>query len=138
MNWKQLMSIATIIFSIGFLLRSFSPAHALNTPSISTGSNPVFSHGQYTSTNLSHTISGQTGEELMVSDIFIHADSGYFFTVTLQTSSGTVLATYRSYTLTQLLDTHLISPIRVPEGEDLVITTSGRGMFTVSGYRAHS
>ena len=137
MNWKQGLSIASIIFSIGFLVRSFSPAHALNTPSVSQANNPVFSTGTYTTVSTPVTISGQSGYELMVSDIFLHADSGYFLTLTLETSGGAVIGKYRTYSLNTTVDSHLYSPLRVPQGEDLIISASGRGTYTISGYKAH-
>lgn len=137
MNWKQGASVASIIFSIGFLIRSFAPAHALNTPSISQANNPVFSTGTYVSGNTPVTISGQSGYELMVSDVFLHADSGYFLTLTLETSGGTTIGKYRAYSVNTTLDSHLNSPLRVPQGEDLIINVSGRGTYTLSGYKAH-
>ena len=137
MNWKQGLSIATIIFSIGFLIRSFSPAHALNTPSVSHANNPVFSAGAYVSSSSPVTISGQSGYELMVSDIFLHADSGYFLTMTLETSSGTVIGKYRTYSINTSINIRLNSPLRTPQGEDLIINVGGRGTYTISGYKAH-
>ena len=137
MNWKQGISIATIIFSIGFLIRSFSPAHALNTPNVSNANNPVFSAGAYISSSSPVTISGQNGYELMVSDIFLHADSGYFLTMTLETSTGTVIGKYRTYSINTSVILNLNSPLRTPEGEDLIINVSGRGTYTISGYKAH-
>ena len=137
MNWKQGLSIATIICSLGFLIRSFSPAHALNTPSVSQANNPVFSSGAYVSSSSPVTISGQSGYELMVSDIFLHADSGYFLTMTLETSTGTVIGKYRTYSINTSININLSSPLRAPEGEDLIINVSGRGTYTVSGYKAH-
>ena len=137
MNWKQGLSIAAIIFSLGFLIRSLSPAHALNTSSISHTNNPVFSRGAFISSSSPVTISGQAGYELMVSDIFLHADSGYFITMTLETSTGTVIGKYRSYSINTSVNVQLSSPLRVPEGEDLIINVSGRGNYTISGYKAH-
>ena len=40
-DYKQLFGYAAIIFGIGFVIRSFLPAHAFNGPNISTGSNPI-------------------------------------------------------------------------------------------------
>ena len=137
MNWKQGLSIAAIIFSLGFLIRSFAPAHALNTPNVSHANNPVFSYGAFISSSSPVTISGQSGYELMVSDIFLHADSGYFLSMTLETSTGTVIGKYRTYSLNTSVNIQLNSPLRVPEGEDLIINGSGRGTYTISGYKAH-
>ncbi len=137
MNWKQGISIATIIFSLGFLIRSFAPAHALSTTNISHANNPVFSYGAFVSSSSPVTISGQSGYELMVSDIFLHADSGYFLTLTLETSTGTVIGKYRTYSINTNVNIQLSSPLRTPEGEDLIINVSGRGTYTVSGYKAH-
>ena len=137
MNWKQGMSTAAIIFSIGFFVRSLSPAHALNTSIVSYAQNPVFSSGAYVSSPSPITVSGQSGYELMVSDIFLHADSGYFLTVTLETSTGSVIGKYRTYSINTSINLNLNSPLRVPEGEDLVINVSGRGTYTISGYKAH-
>ena len=137
MNWKQGISIASIIFSLGFLIRSLSPAHALNASGISYANNPVFSSGAYVSSSSPVTISGQSGYELMVSDIFLHADSGYFLTMTLETSTGTVIGRYRTYGRDTSINLNLSSPLRSPEGEDLIINISGRGTYTISGYKAH-
>ena len=101
------------------------------------GGNPVFSYGTYTgSSSNSVNIPNQNGQELMVSDIFLHADSGYNLQLTLQTSSGTVLGVYRSYNISVTFETQLKSPLRVPAGEDLVIVPSGRGVYTISGYHS--
>ncbi len=43
-DYKQLFGYAAIIFSAGFLVRSFTPAHALNGPNTSLGSNPHFNY----------------------------------------------------------------------------------------------
>ena len=137
MNWKQGISIAIIIFSLGFLIRSFAPAHALSTTNISHANNPVFSYGAFVSSSSPVTISGQSGYELMVSDIFLHADSGYFLSLTLETSTGTVIGKYRTYSINTNVNIQLSSPLRTPEGEDLIINVSGRGTYTVSGYKAH-
>ena len=137
MNWKQGLSIAAIIFSLGFLIRSFSPAHALSTSSVSHANNPFFSHGAYISSSSPVTISGQSGYELMVSDVFLHADSGYFLTMTLETSTGSVIGKYRTYSINTSVNIQLNSPLRTPEGEDLIINVSGRGNYTISGYKAH-
>ena len=137
MQAQKIFGIAAIILSTGFLLRSLEPAYAWNTSSISKGSNPVFSYGTYVgSSSNSITIPHQSGQELMVSDIFLHADNGYNLQVSIQTSSGTVLGVYRSYGLSMIVETQLKSPLRVPAGEDLVLVPSGRGVYTISGYHS--
>jgi len=39
---KKLFGLAAILFGMGFLLRSFLPAHAFNGPNVSFESNPYF------------------------------------------------------------------------------------------------
>ena len=130
--------IAAIIFSVGFLIHALGSAHALSTVGVSLGANPVFSHADSVgSTATSVTIPNQSGHELMISDIFIHPNSGYNLQLTFQTSSGEVVGIYRSYNISVTLDTHLSSPLRIPAGEDLIIVPSGRGVYTISGYKAH-
>lgn len=38
---KNLFGYATILFGLGFLVRSFMPAYAFNGPTVSMGSNPI-------------------------------------------------------------------------------------------------
>ena len=40
-NYKTLFGYAAILFGLGFLVRSFMPAHAFNGPTVSTGANPI-------------------------------------------------------------------------------------------------
>ena len=40
LDHKQLFGIAAIVMSCGFFVRSFQPAHAINGPNVSLGSNP--------------------------------------------------------------------------------------------------
>ena len=137
MHVHKLFGISAILLSLGFVIHSLGEAYALQTPMVSLGSNPVFSKGAYIGSNPSNvTIAQQSGQEIMVSDIFIHADNGYNLQLTFQTSSGTVVGVYRSYNLSATLDVHLNTPLRVPEGEDLVIVPSGRGVYSFSGYRS--
>ena len=42
-DYKQLFGYAAILFGIGFVIRSFMPAYALDGPTVSMGSNPVAS-----------------------------------------------------------------------------------------------
>ena len=52
-DYRQLFGIAAIIMACSFLVRSFQPAHAINGPSVSMGSNPYESFwgvGSYTIT----------------------------------------------------------------------------------------
>ena len=136
MKTKTILTIATLMCSLGFFIHTLDSAYALNPVGISTGSNPVFSRAGSVGNNSTNvTISHQTGQELMISDIFMHANSGWNLELTFSTSSGTVLGIYRTYGIDNMLPIQLKSPLRVPEGEDLILGISGSGVYTVSGYR---
>jgi len=138
MNSKTTFSILAMIVAFVTMTYDFDSAYALSPTAISTGSNPVFSHAASVGNSSNDvTIPHQSGQELMVSDIFLHANSGWTLQVTLKTSSGTVLGMFRSYDMSNVFSTQLKSPLRVPAGEDLIISTSGTGVYTISGFQSH-
>ena len=78
---KQLFGLAAILFSLGFLLRSFLPAHAFNGPNISLESNPYFNvvDNGWNRTLYSYTIplSIPTDQVAIIEKIVIKGNSAY-------------------------------------------------------------
>ena len=63
-EYKQLFGIAAIIMAIGFFVRSFQPAHALNGTNISMGSNPIEDFSGYGS-----IFTNTSGHDFIITDI---------------------------------------------------------------------
>ena len=138
--WKNLLAISALITSISLFLHSLSPAQA--QPTVSLGSNPVFSKGGYSSGNLSETITQQAGQAIVITDINISAQPNYGLEIVFTTATGTELGRYKSwnysnYPSVSVIDSHLISGLIAPENEDVTISVNGHGSFSYSGYYTH-
>ena len=140
--WKNMIAIASIIFASGYFIQSLPKAHARLGPSTSFGSNPVFSTAGYANGSSPITINGQTGQDIILTDIFLSAQYSDSLELVLALSSngqevGRYKAwNYNNYSGSSIVDSHLISGLRVPAGDSLTVTLNGRGSYTLSGYYA--
>lgn len=119
-DYRQLFGIAAIIMACGFLVRSFQPAHAVNGPTVSMGSNPIDNIygaetiGGYNSStvftnNTNHdfiitqfrSISSSCALEIDGATVFSHYNSSYgskfvymsqFFEGNLKVSIGSIIS----------------------------------------------
>lgn len=136
--WKNILACSALLLSGAVFVQSIATAQA-QQGMVSLGQNPVFSKSGSGSGTV--TISNIAGQEMSVSDITITAQNNYALQVLLRTSSGVEIGRYRaenyhSYNAAHI-DTHLISGLRVPHGEDLEIVVSGTGTYTVAGQYVH-
>jgi len=139
--WKTLLGISAVLCSMSVLVYSVSSARASLGPSVSMMSNPIFSSSAYATSNLSETISGQNGREIIITDVTISAQFNHDLEIVFTTSSGTEVGRYKTWNYSNyngpaIIDSHLESGLRVPEMEDLQVTVTGRGSYTYSGYYA--
>lgn len=127
-DWKQLMGIAAILFGIGFVVRSFQPAYALNGPSVSMGSNPIEHH--YTVCN------GQNNGAILLTN---NNTSDFIIT--------DIMVTNQSFSLK--IDGQDIAHLSAMEGvhnfvsglkviSDQVLSCWGNSNITIAGYYAHT
>jgi hypothetical protein len=143
--WKNILSISFLVFAASHFLDSLSNANAGIGPTTSLATNPLFSAAGYISSGSSSTtvlVSPKPGQEIVVTDITISAQYGEHLEIILQSSSGTEIGRYKSwnyqnYSGSGLIDSHLVSGLRVAENESLQILGYGNGAFTISGYHAH-
>jgi hypothetical protein len=142
--WKNLLGISLVVGSIALLVDSISSAKASLGPMVSSASNPIFSGSNYCSGNSSITITGQSGQEIIVTDVNISAQTnGQIEIVFTSLATGVEIGRYKtwnnssSYTGSAIIDTHLNSGLRVPANEDLLVSVNGNGSYTFSGYYAH-
>ena len=76
-DYKQLFGYSAIIASLGFLVHSLAPAHAVNGPTVSLGSNPIknFYNMPTLSANATHTIFQNTSSQDFVVTKYLPPDS---------------------------------------------------------------
>ena len=140
--WKNILSLSILILSLTTLVHALKPAHAQLGPSTSQGTNPLFSNGGYCGSSTSHTISAQSGQKILISDVIISAQYGDSLEIVFTTSGGSEVGrfkawNYQNYGGGSIIDTQLAGGIIVPEGEDLTISLNGRGTYTFSGRYTH-
>lgn len=136
--WKNILACSALLLSGAVFVQSIATAQAQHGM-VSFGQNPVFSKSG--SGSGTYVISNVSGQEMSVTDITMTANSNYALQVLLRTSSGVEIGRYRtenynSYNAPQI-DAHLISGLRVPQGEDLEVVVSGTGTYTVAGQYVH-
>ena len=139
--WKNLLGLSGVILSLSTLVFALQPAEAKLGPTVSHGSNPVFSRSGYAPTISSGTIASVPGSEMVITDVVISAQYGETLELIINTDTGTEVGrfktwNYSNYAGSGVIDSHLISGLRIPENEDLNFV-NGKGTFTFSGYLGH-
>lgn len=128
--WKNILAASVLVLSVSVLLQSIRSAQA-NQSAVSFEQNPIFSKGGYNgATQTIHTISAITGQEILFTDITLSGQYNDDIEL-IFTSGGEVIGRYKTwnyanYAGSGILDTHLLSDLRAPEGEDVVVTINGR------------
>ncbi len=140
--WKNTLALSALITSLALLVHSIGSAHADLGPSISSGSNPVFSYGGYSNGSAGQSLPAQSGQEYLVTDISISAQFNYELEIVFTTTSGSEIGRYKAWNYSNyssggIVDSHLISGLRVPENEGLNVTVNGYGAYTFSGRSVH-
>ena len=140
--WKNLLGLSVLLVSVSLLVSTLSSARASLGPVTSTGSNPLFSSGSYSSGGSSESISAQSGKEIIITDVTISAQYNYDMEIVFTTTSGMEIGRYKAwnysnYNGNSVIDSHLNSGLRVPENEGLQVQVNGHGSYVYSGYYAH-
>jgi len=142
--WKNLVGTSLVIVSIAFLVDSISSAKASLGPAVSSAANPIFSGSDYCSSNSSMSIAGQSGQEIIVTDVTISAQTGQQIEIVFTSAAtGVEIGRYKTWNIgnawtgSAIIDTHLNSGLRLPTSEDLLVSVNGNGSYTFSGYYAH-
>ena len=150
MKNNLLFGIASIICSISLLIFSIGNATAFQSPSISLGSNPIFSTylDDCSSTSSSVTVPMMI-QVLVITDIgssafasetitLATASSGNLGKFQIQKHSSPYNHTNHGSVMFSITDTflELKSGIVVPGGETLLVSC-GQNQVTISGYYAH-
>ena len=136
--WKNLIPLSLFTLSFSIFIHGITPASA-KTGVLSLGNNTSFSQGEYT-TGTVETFSAVVGQDRIITDIHLAAQPNYDLEIVFSTSGGQQLGHYKTWNYNGHssggLDSHLETGLRTPDGEDLIITINGRGVYTVSGYLA--
>lgn len=136
-DYRLVCAYAFIIISLGFFIRSVTNAYA--GPSISYGSNPVFSVSTLSHTGTIYT--NNTNFTAVITDIFVeNTTTGGYCRMKFDVSNNGDSFMTSSYFYGGSPISNLSSGIKVPPGES--ITTSVNigsycGGAALSGYYAH-
>lgn len=116
-DYKRLFGYATIIMACGFFVRSLQPAHAVNGPNVSMGTNPIEDYAGY-----SGFFTNTSGSDFIVTDITCEGN-------TYMSVSGSNVWYCRPDSPHQFA-----SGLKVSNGETL---TAHSATAFISGYYAH-
>ena len=140
--WKNILATSALILSGAVFVHGISAAQA-NQGFISMGQNPIFSKGGYNngSQNI-HTISAVANQEIVVTDISISAQFNHDVEIIFNTAGGSEIGRYKTWNYANYpgpgtMNANLNSGLRVPVGEDLLVTINGSGSFTFAGKYVH-
>jgi len=136
--WKNILALSALILSISMLLRSVPFAEA-RTGTLSLGFNTAYSISDFT-TGTAETLSAVSGQDRIISDVYLSAQPGHELEAIFTTTSGQEIGRFKvwnhySYSNGAIHNT-FESGLRVPAGEDVTITINGRGVYTISGFLA--
>ncbi|MEC7986942.1 MAG: hypothetical protein VX278_17365 [Myxococcota bacterium] len=136
--WKNILSLGVLVLASALFVHTLRPANAQLGPHISQGSNPIFSVGGYSNSIATETVSAQSGQSILITDVIISAQYNDSLEMVLTTSGGAEVGrfkawNYQSYTGNGMINAQMVSGLMVPEGEELTVTMNGRGTYTFSG-----
>ena len=144
-NHKQLFGYASILFGIGFVIRSFEPAYAYNGPSVSLETNPVKSWGGVVNSDGWQTID-TFSSDFVVTDFAISGWDCNIRIATQNSNSGNnllaaaVVDFHSPYTHMGPFIANLNSGLKIEAGETLYayINRSNTCYYTISGHYVHT
>ncbi len=135
----QTLCIVCLAFLLGFVV-SAQPAVGYPTgATISTGTNPLWSQGGETSSSTTISIPADIDADLIITDIVLTPDHGNIEQVTLRGADGKIHGKFQVQTADSMqrhISHSYASGIRIPAGEALEITATGRVHYSLSGYHA--
>ena len=140
--WKNILATSALILASAIFVHSISAAQA-NQGFISMGQNPIFSKGGYNNNSQNtHTITAVANQEIVVTDISISAQYNHDIEVVFTTAGGSEIGRYKTWNYANYpgpgtMNANLTSGLRVPAGEDLLVTINGSGSFTFAGKYVH-
>ena len=136
--WKNTLALGFLCLSASVLVQAVGPAFA-RTGMTSLGANPSYSISAYT-TGTVENLPSVVGQERIITDVYISPQPNYELEIILTTSGGAEIGRFKSSNYSNYAsgphNVSLETGLRVPEGEGLVLTLNGRGIFTVSGFLA--
>ena len=148
--YRNILSCAVLILSIGFVFHGYPNARAYNGPSVNLGNNPVVSMGGSSAgtlftapsdqmiviSDIVLTASGSSSWQPCTSDVEINSQAGTTLGSFKMTSdsNGSEGATHGGSTISHAF----VGGIPVPAGENVTIAISGNCSvrYLVSGYYA--
>ena len=135
----QTLCIGGLAFLLGFVI-SAQPAVGYPAGSaVSMGTNPLWSQGGETSSSTTISIPANPESDLIITDIVFTGDYGNIEVVTMRGAGGKIYGKFQIQTYNSM-ERHIShsysSGIRIPAGEALEITSSGRVYYSLSGYHA--
>jgi len=140
-DYKQLFGYAAILFGIGFVIRSFMPAHAFNGPTVSMGSNPIenFYDAQYMGGGASMTVFTNTSSSSFI--ITQYLSTAYYCAVQVDGLSPISERNTYGYQSLSGGTENFTGTLLVPAGSTLsfknVATGSQFCKYYVEGYYTH-
>ena len=139
-EYRLVCSYALLIFAAGFFYRSVTSAHAYPPgPSISSGSNPVFSVSTLSHTGTIYTNS--TNYTAIITDFFVeNTTTGAYCRMKFEVSNNGDSFITSSYFYGGTPISNLSSGIKVPPGESITTSVNSGsycGGAAISGYYAH-
>ena len=136
-GWKYLMSLAALVAAASMLVESLQPAHAINGPNVSLGSNPVDSHYfNCTSQNDGILFTNSSAQDYVITDIILYNGAARLNIGTETGSPTEFIGGYASHGYDQTFQFR--SGIVVPAGSTLYCSAvNAYPEVTVSGYYAH-
>ena len=129
--------IVSIVFLLGFLFQ-FSEARGISGPSISYGSNPVLSAGDYINANHSFSISAPQDSGLLITDIHLSNGSGDSI-IYAKLNNNTMLGRWHVLGGSPI-SLAMKSGLLVPAGDTLTLSSSTNyytTSATISGHYVH-
>ncbi len=141
-DFKTLLGWSILIFSIGFFLRSFMPAYALNGPSTGLGANPVASWAGKAPSNGWISLGTMSGD-FLITDIYVSGQCYVAFANQNTNANSSIYfggwARYSSTYGFVPIEHNFTSGILVEAGETLYLyaDTNTYCRYNVSGYYTH-
>ena len=135
----QTLCMIGLAFLLGFVISAQPAVGYPAGATISTGTNPLWSQGGDTSSGATISIPAAIDSDLIITDIILTSDYGNIEYVTLGGADGKIHGKFQVQTYNSM-ERHIshsyASGIRIPAGEALELTSTGRVYYSLSGYHA--
>ena len=135
----QTLCIVGLAFLLGFIVSAQPAVGYPAGAAVSTGTNPLWSQGGETSSGTTLSIPANMDSDLVITDVVLTCDHGNIEQLTLRGADGKIHGKFQvqtAYSMQRHISHSYASGIRIPAGEALEITASGRVYYSLSGYHA--